>query len=156
VNNTGKVIISLALPLAAGAIAGAVTTPEIDEWYSQLNQPGFNPPNWVFAPVWTMLYILMGISCYLIWKIPKNKQRDNALKIYGFQLLLNFTWSFLFFYTHQIDLAMLEIIFLWMCIILMIGRFYSVNKAAAYLNIPYLLWVTFASALNISYYILNE
>ena len=154
-NNTLKLIISLAVPLMLGGIAGMITQPEIQTWYNQLNQPGFNPPNWVFAPVWSLLYILMGVSCYLIWKVPKSKPRDSAIKTYSLQLLLNFTWSFLFFFSHQIDLAMLEIILLWMCILLMIGRFHKLNKMAAYINIPYLLWVTFATALNIAYYKLN-
>lgn len=154
-NNTLKLIISLAIPLALGGIAGLFTASEIQDWYSQLTQPGFNPPNWLFAPVWTLLYILMGVSCYLIWKMPKSQARDTALKIYSLQLLLNFTWSFLFFVSHQISVAMLEIILLWMCILLMMGRFHKLNNLAAYINIPYILWVSFATALNIAYWQLN-
>ncbi|MBK7212997.1 MAG: tryptophan-rich sensory protein [Bacteroidales bacterium] len=151
----GKLIASLLLPLGVGGIAGMFTTEAIPGWYASLNQPSFNPPNWVFGPVWTALYILMGISLYLIWKQESSKQRDQAILIFMVQLILNFGWSFLFFYFRQIGVALMEILVLWIMIVLMLINFRRVKPLAAYLNIPYLLWVSFATALNAAYFILN-
>jgi translocator protein len=151
----GKLIASLLLPLAIGGIAGMFTSEAIPGWYASLNQPSFNPPNWVFGPVWTTLYIIMGISLFLIWKLPASKERNLAILIFWVQLVLNFCWSFFFFYFKMIGLALVDIILLWIMIVLMMVRFYKIKPLAAYINIPYLLWVTFASVLNIAYYILN-
>ena len=151
----GKLIASLILPLGVGGIAGMFTTEAIPGWYASLNQPSFNPPNWVFGPVWTALYILMGISLYLVWKQKASKQRDQAILIFMIQLILNFVWSFLFFYFRQIGIALLEIIALWIMIAVMLINFRRIKPMAAYLNIPYLLWVSFATALNAAYFILN-
>lgn len=150
-----KLLIALALPLAVGGIAGAFTAEAIPGWYQSLTKPSFNPPNQVFAPVWTTLYILMGISMFLVWQLPASKVRNQALAIYGIQLLLNFGWSFLFFYFKTIDLALIEILALWLSIATMLRLFYRIKPVAAYLNVPYLLWVSFATALNIAYSILN-
>jgi translocator protein len=150
-----KLIISLALPLSIGGIAGIFTAQAIPVWYATLNQPSFNPPNAVFGPVWTMLYILMGFSFYLIWIMPQSSTRRLAIMLYVIQLVLNFAWSFLFFYFHAIGVAFIEIFLLWTSILLMIILFYKIKPLAAYLNIPYLLWVSFATMLNGSYYLLN-
>lgn len=150
-----KFIVALALPLLVGAIAGKYTTEAIPGWYNTLNQPSFNPPNWVFAPVWTTLYILMGISMFLIWRLPASPSRNKALAIYGIQLFLNFCWSFLFFYFKTLELALAEIILLWIFIALMLRAFYQVKPLTTYLNIPYLLWVSFATVLNGAYVYLN-
>ena len=152
----GKLLISIILPLSIGAIAGIFTAQAIPEWYATLNQPSFNPPNWVFGPVWTTLYIIMGISFFLIWKLEAGKQRNQAIVIFLVQLLLNFGWSFFFFYFQMIGVALIEIVLLWSTIVLMLTRFYKLNPLAAYLNIPYLLWVTFATALNAAYFFLNR
>ena len=151
-----KFIVALALPLSIGAISGFFTSAAIPNWYADLNRPSISPPNAVFGPVWTMLYILMGVSFYIIWCQPKSKQRKNALKIFFIQLVLNFAWSFIFFYFNQIGLAFIEIILLWTSILLMIKAFYQLKPVAAYLNIPYLLWVSFATVLNGAYFFLNS
>jgi translocator protein len=150
-----KLVVALLLPLAVGAIAGRFTAAAIPGWYASLNRPAFSPPNWVFAPVWTALYLLMGISLYLIWQLPPSKARNRALLVFGLQLLLNFAWSFLFFYFKQMGLALVNIVLLWLCIVAMIVLFRRLKPWAAWLNIPYLLWVTFATVLNAAYCYLN-
>jgi benzodiazapine receptor len=155
-SNILKLVISLLLPLSIGAISGIFTSDAIPGWYETLKQPSFNPPNWVFGPVWTTLYFLMGISLFLIWKQVSDKERNRALLVFIIQLILNFGWSFLFFYFHQIGLAMVDIVLLWLSIIFMILLFYRIKSMAAFINIPYLLWVTFASILNAAYYFLNK
>ena len=153
--NIGKLIISIILPLSIGAIAGIFTARAIPEWYATLNQPSFNPPNWIFGPVWTTLYLVMGISFFLIWKLESGKERNQAIVIFLVQLLLNFGWSFCFFYFKMIGLALVEILLLWSAIVLMLTLFNKLKPLAAYLNIPYLLWVTFATLLNAAYFFLN-
>lgn len=155
-SNILKLIVSVLIPLGIGAISGFFTSDAIPGWYETLNKPSFNPPNRVFGPVWTTLYFLMGISLFLVWKQNASKERNRAILIFMVQLFLNFCWSFLFFYYHQIGLAFVEIILLWVCIISMIIVFYKIKPLAAYINIPYLLWVTFASFLNGAYYFLNR
>jgi translocator protein len=150
-----KLVISILIPLALGAIAGRFTAQAVPEWFASLNRPSFSPPNWIFGPVWTVLYILLGISLFLIWKQIPSKERANALWIFSVQMFLNFIWSFVFFYFNQIGLALIVIIGLWLSITLMLVSFYKIKPLSAYLNIPYFLWVTFASALNAGYYILN-
>ena len=150
-----KLIISILLPLSVGAVAGMFTSQAVPTWYASLNRPSFSPPNWVFGPVWTSLYILLGISFFLIWKEEASKGRDLAIKVFLVQMLLNFAWSFLFFYFNLIGAALIEIILLWTSIAAMIYLFYKIKPLAAYLNIPYLLWVSFATILNAGYYFLN-
>jgi len=152
---TGKFLVSLLLPLGIGAIAGLFTAKAIPGWYALLNKPSFNPPNWVFGPVWTTLYIVLGISLFLIWKLESGRERNQAILIFMVQLLLNFAWSFCFFYFKMIGVALIDIVVLWFAIAVMIFRFYKLNPLAAYINIPYLLWVTFASVLNGAYFFLN-
>ena len=153
---TLKFLISILLPLSLGAIAGMFTSQSVPEWYATLNRPSFNPPNWIFGPVWTTLYILMGISFFLIWKQEASKVRKRAILIFLLQLLLNIAWSFIFFYFNMIGLALVEIILLWISIVMMLVVFYKIKPIASYINIPYLLWVTFATVLNASYYFLNR
>lgn len=147
--------ICLIIPVAVGGISGIATSSGLSDWYININKPVFNPPNAVFGPVWTTLYILMGISLFLVWQSPHGKERNRALIIFGIQLFLNFAWSFLFFYFEKPDLAFLEIVIIWLAIIFMIILFYRINKWAAYLQIPYLLWVSFASVLNAAIWQLN-
>jgi translocator protein len=155
-NQIGKLIASLLLPLGIGGIAGIFTTEAIPGWYASLNQPSFNPPNWIFGPVWTTLYIILGISLFLIWKLETGKQRNQAILVFTVQLLLNFGWSFCFFYFKMIGLALFDIVALWIMIVIMLIRFYKLKPLAAYINIPYLLWVSFATALNLAYFFLNR
>jgi len=151
-----KLSASLALPLGLGAVAGIITSDAIPGWYETLNRPSFNPPNWLFGPVWTTLYLLMGISLFLIWKQKRSKARNLAILVFLFQQALNFGWSFIFFYFNRIGFALIEICLLWSSIVIMLVLFYKIKPIAAYINIPYLLWVTFATLLNASYYLLNK
>jgi len=154
-NHFFKLLVSIMLPLSIGGIAGLFTAQAIPEWYATLKQPSFNPPNWVFGPVWTTLYILMGISLFLVWRMEPGKLRNKAILVFLLQLLLNFAWSFLFFYFKTIGFALIDILALWVMILVMLFSFYKIKPIAAYVNIPYLLWVTFATVLNAAYFILN-
>ena len=140
----------------AGAIGSIFTFPSIDTWYSSLQRPSFSPPNWIFGPVWLTLYTLMGISAYLVWKNGwKNREVRNALYIFSIQLILNSIWSLLFFGLNDLFLALLEIIVLWIFIVASIFKFYKIDKKAAWLLVPYLLWVSFAMVLNYYFWVLN-
>ncbi len=150
-----KLIIAILLPMVVGGFSGFLTANAIGTWYTTLNQPSFNPPNWVFGPVWTTLYLIMGISLYRIWSLPISEERNNAIKIFALQMTLNFFWSLIFFKWHLIGLALAEIIVMWFMIATMIHHFRKLDAAAGYMNIPYLLWVSFASILNGAYYFLN-
>lgn len=154
--HTIKLLVSIILPLSLGAIAGMFSAQSVPEWFSTLNKPSFNPPSWIFGPVWTTLYILMGISLFLVWKQNVSKERNRAMMVFIVQLLLNFVWSFIFFYFNMIGFALIEIILLWINLVIMLVLFYRIKPVAAYINIPYLLWVTFATILNASYYFLNR
>ena len=150
-----KLVYSLVITLGIGAIAGFATASNIGGWYATLSKPSFNPPNWIFGPVWTLLYILMGIALFLIWKQPPSLYRSNALWLFFIQLFLNFIWSFLFFYFHKIGLALVDIVVLWVFIILTINSFSRLDKNSGWLLAPYLCWVSFASILNGAIYHLN-
>jgi tryptophan-rich sensory protein len=151
-----KLIVSVILPVLVGGIAGLFTAEAVPGWYATLKQPSFNPPNWIFGPVWTILYLLMGISLFLVWKENHSKERNIAITVFLIQLALNFAWSLIFFHFKMIGLALVEISLLWISILSMLFIFYKIKPAAAYINIPYLLWVAFATVLNASYYILNK
>lgn len=155
--NIVKLIFSVGVCFLVAGIGSAFTLPSIPSWYAHLNKPFFSPPNWIFGPVWTILYFLMGLSLYLIWnKNLKNKKKDKAMKIFIFQLILNLLWSLVFFGLHQPLLAFVTIIALWISIFMTIKSFYKVSRIAAHLLIPYILWVSFASILNFSIWILNK
>jgi len=149
-----KLIITLIICLGIGWVGSFFTTPSIATWYQTLNKSFLNPPNWVFAPVWTLLFILMAIAWYLIWINPKQNKKAHLLFV--IQLILNLLWSFCFFYLHNPLLALLEIVVLWVFILLTILSFYKISKPAAYLLIPYIAWVSFASILNASLWWLNR
>lgn len=151
-----KLLVSLLLTLGVGTFSGIYTASAIPDWYASLNRPSFNPPNWVFGPVWTVLYILLGITFFQIWNLVPSQERNLAITVFLIQLLFNFCWSFIFFYFRMIGLALIDIIVLWCSIIIMLLLIYKIKPLAAYLNIPYLIWVTFALALNLAYYLLNK
>ena len=154
--NTVKLIIAIAIPVAVGAISGLFTTAEIPGWYQTINKPSWNPPSWIFGPVWTTLYILMGISLFLIWKSDANEHvKKTAISLFAIQLIFNFFWSFIFFKQHQIGWAFAEIIVMWIFILLTIFAFAPINKVAAWLLVPYISWVSFASILNYTIWRLN-
>jgi tryptophan-rich sensory protein len=149
-----KLIISLALPQIAGGLGAFFTITSIESWYSTLVKPSWNPPNWLFGPAWTFLYILMGIACYLIWK-SDHPMKKSLLKLYAIQLILNALWSPAFFGMQSPLLGLLVIIPLWVAILLCIIQFKKVSPLASGLMVPYLLWVTFATALNTAILLLN-
>jgi translocator protein len=151
-----RIIISFLLPFLAGAIGSLATYPAIPTWYASLIKPSWNPPNFLFGPVWTILYILMGVSFYLVISQKKNKMVRLAIQPYYVQLILNTLWSIVFFGFKDLYLALINIAFLWIFIVLTILDFYKVKKLAAYLMIPYLLWVSFAAFLNLTVYLLNR
>ena len=153
--NILKLVACIAVPLIVGGISGYITASQITSWYATLNKPSFNPPNYLFGPVWTLLYIMMGVSLFIVLNTPEDKPRKRAAAIFSVQLFLNFCWSIIFFSLHRPDFAMAEIILLWVSIVAMIVSFFRLKPVAAYLQIPYLLWVTFASALNLSILLLN-
>lgn len=141
---------------SAGLIGSLFTFPAIDSWYAGLIKPSFSPPNWLFGPAWTTLYTLMGIAIFLIWLSPKeNKERDKSFVLFFTQLILNTLWSIIFFGLKNPLLAFVEILLLWALILLTTIQFYKVNKSASFLMIPYILWVSFASVLNLFIFLLN-
>ena len=151
-----KAIICILLCLSAGGIGAGFTAPAIPAWYATLAKPSFSPPDWVFAPVWTLLYILMGIAAALVWKKGLQAPRvRSALVIFLVQLILNMLWSFLFFGLRSPLYGLLDILFLWAMILVTIARFSKISIPAALLMIPYVLWVTFATGLNFGIFILN-
>jgi len=154
--NLPKLIISIVGCELVGLISTPLTISAIPTWYASLTKPAFSPPNWIFGPVWTLLYFLMGISFYLIWKQGlKNKKVKSAAKLFLAQLALNFVWSPIFFGLQAPLLALITIIALWVLIVITIKKFYPLSKPAFYLLIPYLLWVSFATALNTAIVVLN-
>ena len=154
-SNGIKLIISIVLCVSLGSVGGLVTVNEIPPWYATLNKPSFNPPNWLFGPVWTTLYVLMGISVYLIWKQPVSTERNKALQLFILQFILNFCWSFIFFGLHATGWALMEMIALWILILLSILHFAKHSKTAAWLLVPYIAWVSFALLLNAAIWRLN-
>ncbi len=149
-------LISIAITFSIAGIAAYFTISQIQSWYVFLQKPIFNPPNWLFGPVWTILYIMIGISAYLIWQ-RREKSIDyiNSEYSYFLQLLFNLSWSIVFFGLHQILAALIVIIALWLSIVSNIFFFRKVSGVAAWLLVPYLLWVSFAGALNFYICLLN-
>jgi len=163
----------------AGAIGAFFTTPQIGGWYRTLEKPSFNPPSWIFGPVWTTIFVLMGISLFLVWDkkwvvtneigsqnaktwnkwsaslLSGSWKKLNIVLIFSLQLFLNVLWSFIFFGLHNPGLAFFELIMLWVAIIFTAVNFYRVSKNAALLLVLYIVWVSFAAVLNLSIWLLN-
>jgi tryptophan-rich sensory protein len=151
-----KLIISILIPLLVGAISGYFTSSGVDGWFAVANKPWFNPPNWIFAPVWTTLYVLMGIALFLVWRSDAEKKiKQTAIILFAVQLTLNFFWSIIFFKLQQPGWAFAEIIVMWLMILLTILWFGKISSTAAWLLVPYICWVSFASVLNYSIWQLN-
>lgn len=147
-------IISLLISLGVGALSGFLTSSSMDT-YKALIKPPLSPPGFIFPIVWTILFVLMGISAYLIY-MSDSPQKSKALTIYAIQLIVNFFWSIIFFNMQMYLFAFIWLVALWVWIVFMIVNFYKINKTAAILQIPYLLWVTFAGYLNLMVYLLNK
>ena len=157
-NKYTKILVCVASCLAIGFLSGQVTRDAITTWYPRIIKPSFNPPNWIFAPVWSMLFTFMGVAAGLVWaKIDFNKEIvKKALLFFVIQLALNVLWSFLFFGLHNPGIALIEIILLWLMIFETYNQFIKIDKIAGYLFIPYLGWVGFAAILNANIWWLNR
>ena len=153
-----RIIYFVAIFLLVGYLSSITTQSSINTWYPTLIKPSFNPPNWLFAPVWTLLFIMMGIAAGMIWNQLENQRElvKKALLFFTVQLLLNALWSYLFFGLNNVLLALIEVILLWLVIYETFHIFKKIDKKAAYLFIPYLIWVAFAAVLNGSIYYLNR
>ncbi len=151
-----RLILSIALCQIAGIVGSIFTTPAIPTWYASLHKPDIFPPNWVFPPVWTTLFLLMGISLFVVWNLGLDKnQAKRSISIFGAQLALNALWSFLFFGLKSPRLGFVDIVALWIMIALTIVTFFRISRMSALLLFPYLVWVSFASYLNYWLMILN-
>ncbi len=155
IKDIGLFLLCVVITLGAGGIGGFATASEIGAWYSTLTKPSFNPPNYLFGPVWTSLYFLMAFALFVIIRLPKSPQKSRMVFIFGSQIILNVLWSFIFFKYHQLGWAAIEMFILWLFILAMIIGLFRFNKTVALLQIPYLLWVSFAFILNCTIYYLN-
>ena len=154
--NILKLVISIVACQCAGLIGSIFTTPAIPTWYETLAKPSFTPPNWLFAPAWVTLYVLMGVAVFLVWRKGLGTKNVNAALItFLVQLVLNVLWSALFFGAKSLVGGAVVIVLLWIAILFTTLRFFKISTVAGGLLIPYILWVTFASALNISILALN-
>lgn len=145
----------LAANYAVSAIGTLSAVTSIPTWYAALNKPSFNPPSWVFGPVWTVLYTLMAVAAWLIWRTPASPRRTTALWLYAVQLVLNFLWTPVFFRYHDLGLALAIIVLLWLAILATTIRFWPLSRPASWMLLPYLAWVAFATALNFAIFRLN-
>ena len=153
--NKGLLFICIAIPLIVGITASLLTRDSM-EIFASVNQPPLSPPAWLFPIVWTILYILMGISSYLIAVADTDKEaKEKALRLYAYQLIVNFLWPTFFFNLQWYFFSFLWLVLLWILVLLMILQFRKIRPIAGYLNIPYLLWLTFAGYLNFAIWILN-
>lgn len=157
-NKLTKILTVVVTCVAIGYLSGTVTQESIMTWYPSLIKPSFNPPNWIFGPVWSMLYIMMGVAAGLVWDRMEYEKETlkNALIIFAIQLTLNALWSYLFFGLRNPMVAGIEIILLWLMIFETYTQFVKINKIAGYLLLPYLAWVSFATVLNGSIWWLNR
>jgi benzodiazapine receptor len=147
-------LLHISIPHLAGMIGSYFTIPNINTWYFYLNKPSFNPPNWIFSPVWLTLYTLIGISFYLFHKKDKFKSK-NVYFLYAFHIFLNGIWSILFFGMHRIEFALIDLFLMIVTLIILMKFFYKLNKVSFYLLIPYLFWICFAFLLNYNIFLLN-
>ena len=166
----GPLAIALSVPFLAAAIGSVATESSVNTWYRRLKKPSWNPPRWIFAPVWSTLYVLMGLASWLVWRKhdassfawfkwfhQKNEQEvTGALRLYGVQLVLNALWSILFFGFRRLDWALAEVVVLWTMILTTLARFYRIDARAGWLLVPYQAWVTFATFLNFTVWRMNR
>lgn len=155
-------VVALLVPFIVAAIGGGATSSALSDWYRTLRKPEWNPPDWIFGPVWTTLYLIMGIASWLVWRkgqeAPEEQQKEvqGALTLYGFHLVLNLLWSLIFFGLRRVDLALIEIGALWVALLATLIRFYRIRPLAGLILIPYQAWVTFAATLNATIWQLNR
>lgn len=160
--DASKLLLSVLVSESAGLIGSIFTVSSNPAWYAALAKPALNPPSWLFAPVWTALYLMMGIAAFLVWRGSSPVSAKNeagrirgALAIFTLQLVLNTLWSVIFFGLHNIFGALIEIVLLWFAILWTVIAFHRISRPAAYLLVPYLLWVSFATYLNASLWMLK-
>jgi len=152
-----KLVIAVFLCEAAGLVGGLFTASSVKTWYVTLAKPFFNPPSWLFGPVWTLLYLLMGVSLYLVWTAKSESgAKRKAVALFAVQLVLNALWSLIFFGLRMPLAAFIELCVLWVFILLSMVAFRPLSKTAAWLLLPYLAWVSFAGVLNLSIHLLNS
>jgi translocator protein len=155
--NWVKAVISIATPQVVGITSSLFNETGEGSWYRSIAKPDWNPPGWVFAPVWTSLYVLMGIAFYIIWKSNATSGvKNRAMSFWIIQLVLNFFWTFIFFGQEQIGLALIEMTLLWLAILFTIFSFSKISKLSAWLMVPYISWVSFAWILNYTIWQLNR
>ena len=147
--------ISIAIALAVGTLSGLLSMSGMEEYNLTAVKPALTPPSWLFPVAWTILYTLMGISAAMVWLSPKSRERSRGLNLYVLQLIVNFFWSLIFFNANAYGLAAVWLVILWLLVLLMILEFAKTDRIAAVLQIPYLLWLTFAGYLNIAVWLLN-
>jgi tryptophan-rich sensory protein len=152
-----KLTCSVAVCILIGFLGSFSTRGSVTTWYADLSRPSFTPPDWIFGVVWPILYVMMGISAFIIWNKGLDKREVKvALGIFGLQLILNGLWTPIFFGLHLIGFALIEIVMMWAAILLTIISFWKISKSATLLFLPYILWVSFAIVLNASLFILNR
>ena len=156
INEILKLVLSIVLCELAGFLGSLFTAPAISTWYRTLNKPCFTPPNWIFGPVWISLFILMGISLFLVWRRQGHPKSRIALILFFVQLILNILWSASFFGLRSPLLGLVDIALLWIAILLTIQNVFRVSRIAGLLLLPYILWVSFAAVLNFSLWTLNR
>ena len=149
-------LISVGIALAVGVLSGFLSMGGMEVYANSVIKPTLTPPGWLFPAVWSVLYTLMGISAARIWLIPESIQRSRGLNLYVVQLIVNFFWSLIFFNAQAFGLAVIWLLLLWVLVLLMIVQFYKVDRLAAILQIPYLIWLTFAAYLSIGVWYLNK
>jgi translocator protein len=149
-------VVSVGAALAVGAIGGLATASSVETWYPSLNKPVFNPPNAVFGPVWTTLYVLMAVAAWRVWRAaPPGVTRQRAIGLYSVQLVLNLAWSLIFFGLRQPDLALVELVVLLAAVLATTAVFFRIDRPAGWLMVPYGAWVSFAGLLNFEIWRLN-
>ena len=152
-----KLAVSIGVCLGAGALGSVFTALSVESWYRAIDKPAFTPPSWVFGPVWTLLYILMGIALFLVWRQGTDTPGvRTALTVFVIQLALNTLWSLLFFGLRRPLLGLIDIALLWAAILVTMVRFHPLSRTAAWLLAPYLAWVSYATALNFAIWRLNR
>ncbi len=152
-----RLIVSIIIVFLAGAVGTVYTLKEITGWYAYLPKPGWTPPNWAFGPIWSILYILMGISLFLVWREGLDKKNVQiGVLVFAVSLAINVIWSLVFFGTHNIFGGLVLVLILWISILINIVVFYRISKPAGLILIPYLMWVSIASYLNYAVFLLNH
>lgn len=155
-NGIFGLMLFVAMSFAAPGLSAVLSLSGPGDWYDSLTKPWFNPPNWIFGPVWTVLYLSIGVSGWLVWRVGEPKERFRPLSAFAFQWVLNAIWTPLFFGMQRPDIALIDILALWIAIAVTVALFFRVSRLAAALLVPYWLWVSFAALLNASLWWLNK